>query len=369
MKKEEILERLNALQGFKLLLEQRMTDGLKPVHEVCDTEKVTPLNEEAIQQRTCVVANQLISDSSVRFPLLISVMNGALPFAAAVQNNLLRQHYRFQFETISVSSYQGTCSGELSIQAKSKILMAGRDVIVIDDVCDTGKTYHALKNLFMQQGARSVKLMVLVDKAQARASTDANPTYVGFTVSADDFIVGCGMDYEELLRNVPFIGGVDPTTLPTPEEKQWLAQEKDLNKQLNQIEKNRCVLIEQLTLMREKVRVLRQEGFVVAATAGEGLLQKMDDYVQQLFTQKMTEEVFHVRCIQAITDARPVLEQFGWKEIVANLLLAVMGLGVVYVAACTLNQAITGHFLFFRPDLARKVDVLENRVLHVAPAA
>jgi len=234
--KEAILLQLADIQRLKQAIDQRITAGLQAVYDVNDIHKTRPLDSETIEQRSADVAHDLMADSSVSYPLLIGVMHGALPFVAKVQQELSKNNYSFQFETIQVSSYEGTASGTLTIKSNSKILVGGRDVIVVDDICDTGKSYYALQNLFINQGARSVKLMALVDKAQPRESAGhVSPTYSGFTLSPTEFIVGFGMDYDELLRNVSKIGSVDLSTLPTEKEKQLLASESSLNKQLVQL--------------------------------------------------------------------------------------------------------------------------------------
>lgn len=236
MEKEQILLQLAAIQQLKQTIEARITAGLQPVYDVKDIEQKAPLNSDTIAQRAIEVAHELMADASVSHPLLIGVMHGALPFVAKVQQTLSEQNYSFQFETIQVSSYEGTSSGTLKINSNSKILVGGRNVIVVDDICDTGKSYYNLQKLYMDKGARSVKLMALVDKAQPRESAgNVSPAYTGFTISPKAFIAGFGMDYDELLRNVPHIGAVDLLTLPTEEEKQFLSQEVSLNSQLVQI--------------------------------------------------------------------------------------------------------------------------------------
>jgi len=239
--KEEILSKLNQIQLKKLEIEERITAGLTPVYDLSDTDKTMPLNDDNIQTRIIKVANDLMHDKSIDNPVLVSVMYGAFPFAAEVHKVLQQHQYHFQYETIQVSSYTGMESTELTVHANSKILKGGRDVIVVDDICDTGKTYKALKTLLLEQGARQVKLMTLIDKpgkrkkAEGTLSTEDDPSYVGFSIPSDAFIAGYGMDYDELLRNVSGIGIVNPLTLPTEEEEQLLGLGGDLNKELIQI--------------------------------------------------------------------------------------------------------------------------------------
>ena len=237
--KESILAQLSAIHQLESDVEKRMITGLKPVLDIRNNR---PLNLENIEKRIKGLAKALFeafsrekeSDASLKEPILISVMDGALPFAAKIQYALSKLGFHCQYATIQVSSYEGTESGSLVISSTLKIPVGGRDVIIVDDVCDTGKTYHALRLLLLQKlGARSVKLMALVDKTQPREYPEANPSYSGFTVSPEEFIAGWGMDFDGLLRSYfNDIGGVDKSTLPNDAETLLLHSKKTLNKRL-----------------------------------------------------------------------------------------------------------------------------------------
>lgn len=223
--KEEIIAKLKEIEALELRIQERMVKGLLPIAD----EGGVLLTPEAIHARISTLADALISDTTVENPVLISLMDGALPFASELHRDLSARKYPFQYATMQVSSYSGMTSGTLSIQSSSKIPVGARHVIVVDDVCDTGKTYEALRAHLLKSGASSVKLMALVDKVQERASEEANPTYSGFRISKDAFIVGMGMDFDGLLRNLSEIGVVDPATLPTEEEKRLLGTKHELN--------------------------------------------------------------------------------------------------------------------------------------------
>ena len=242
--KKSILTKLSAIHALESKIEARIISGLKPV---LDETGVT-LSLAEITLRIKRLASELMDDHSVNAPILISVMDGALPFAATLQKELSTLNYNFQYATIQVSSYDGTESGVLSITSTLKMPVGGRDVIVVDDVCDTGKTYNALRLLLLHKlGANSVRLMALIDKKQPRDNLEANPTYSGFTVSKDAFVAGWGMDYDGLLRNYfKDIGAVDPSTLPSAEEKVLLKSKKPLNIQLQACSALELKLNEQL---------------------------------------------------------------------------------------------------------------------------
>ena len=106
---------------------------------------------------------------------------------------------------MKVSSYSGTYStGKVSIQQDTTTTVSGKDVIVVDDILDTGRTLQEIKNLFLKRGAKSVKLCVLLDKPEGR-QIDIQADYVGGLVP-NEFVVGYGLDYNERYRNLPYIG-------------------------------------------------------------------------------------------------------------------------------------------------------------------
>ena len=125
----------------------------------------------------------------------------------------------------------------------------------------------------------------------------------------------------------------------------------------------------QLELITNKAQQLREEGHTTAADAANGLYTSIAENARKFFASEISEYKFKTLCAEAISEARPALDALGWKEILGNLALAILGLGLVYVAACLINKAVTGHFLFFRTDAAKKVDALEVKILDVALTA
>ena len=117
-----------------------------------------------------------------------------------------------------------------------------------------------------------------------------------------------------------------------------------------------------LTILKEKADLLRKNGNDVAADAANVLHGKITASAKQFFNHAIRESVFKSQCTQAVDEARPALEKFGLKEILSNLVLAILGLGVVYLAACVINKAATGNFLFFRTDASKALDALEEEV-------
>ncbi len=197
------------------------------------------LSEQAIMQRIDSLAQELIDAYPNACPVLIGLMDGALPFASKLHDALAQKNYSFQFTTMQVSSYgEGMRSGELKIDSAPKIAIGGRVVLIVDDVCDTGKTFAKTKELFVQQGAEEVHLMALIDKVQPRLAT-CESTFTGFKISADKFIVGFGLDYANLLRNELTIKAVNTDFLPSTAEQHVLDEEKVLHKKLTELCSNK----------------------------------------------------------------------------------------------------------------------------------
>lgn len=232
LSREEILEQLKKITALEGTIERRIIEGLLPAYDITGV----PLTEENIQTRVEELAEALASSGIIN-PILISVMDGAMPFASLLQKQLYQKHrdFRFQYTTMQASSYVGTASERLSLTFSSKIPLGGRQIIVVEDVLDTGKTYFAIKKQLELEGATKVSLMTLIDKVQER-HPEASAEFYGFQVDPKAFLLGCGMDYDTLGRNHPCIGTVNRETLPEPDEKEILALKPHLNAELK-----RCI--------------------------------------------------------------------------------------------------------------------------------
>jgi len=139
-------------------------------------------------------------------------------------------------------------------------------------------------------------------------------------------------------------------------------------------------LKKQLRIFRIKERQARREADAATATdvvkdvaaAANLLYETIEKLSEEFFALRTPESElkFKQKCAEAINKDRQILEQFGWKEILRNLAMAILGVGVIYAVACLINKAVTGNFLFFRNDLAKNVDRLEARINKVgAPTA
>ena len=121
--------------------------------------------------------------------------------------------------------------------------------------------------------------------------------------------------------------------------------------------------LSQLLEIKTKEKDLRINGHIVAANYAKDLYKTVKDKHKELTEEKIDIQTFKNSCTDAIKVARPELEKHrGWKQVLGNLALAVVGVGVLYVIAGLINKAVTGNFLFFKTDSANKIDQLEQSI-------
>ncbi|WP_062107747.1 hypoxanthine phosphoribosyltransferase [Bacillus niameyensis] len=180
-----------------------------------DIEKVL-ITEEEINKKIVELAEQLTEEYKDRFPLAIGVLKGATPFMTDL---LKRVDTYLEIDFMDVSSYgSGTVStGEVKILKDLNTRVEGRDILIIEDIIDSGLTLNYLVDLFRYRKAKTIKIVTLLDKPTGRkANIEAD--YVGFSVP-DEFVVGYGLDYAEKYRNLPYIGILKPEIYGKNEEE------------------------------------------------------------------------------------------------------------------------------------------------------
>ncbi|MFE1603183.1 hypoxanthine phosphoribosyltransferase [Methylobacterium sp. ID0610] len=164
--------------------------------------------EAAIAQRNEEMARAIAAEP-LRDLLVVAVLKGSFMFAADLIRALHRAGLAPQVEFIHLSSYRAATvsSGQVAILRDVESEVRGRDVLLIDDILESGRTLVYAKDLLMARGARRVLTTVLLEKPGKRAvSIDAD--YVGF-VCPDVFVVGYGMDVAHAFRQLPFVGLVE----------------------------------------------------------------------------------------------------------------------------------------------------------------
>ena len=185
-----------------------------PAHTINETL----LTEAQIQKRIAEIGAQITADYPNRDEplLLVGVLKGAALFLADLARAIDRPA---EFDFVALASYGAATesSGEVRILKDLDAAVLGKHVIIVEDILDTGMTLrfsYLIENLIARH-ARSVKVCVLLDKP-ARRKVDVPVDYRGFEIE-DKFVVGFGMDYAELYRNLRYIGVVSFTEPPEPD--------------------------------------------------------------------------------------------------------------------------------------------------------
>ena len=160
------------------------------------------LSESAIQARVEELGRQVSADYQGKPLTIVAVLTGSLILLA----DLIRQiHLPHRIALVQASSYKGatTTGGALILNEAFAPDVAGRDVLLLDDILDTGHTLGTLVHRMNDRGARSVRTAVLLRKI-GRQEVRLEPDYCGFTIP-DKFVVGYGLDYDDDYRHLPYV--------------------------------------------------------------------------------------------------------------------------------------------------------------------
>lgn len=167
-----------------------------------DIERIL-IDEEVIERRLDTMAAEIDRDFPEGTLLVVILLKGALVFAADL---LRRVPGPLEIECLNVASYHGEMesSGRVDFLDRHFPDVKGRDVLLLDDILDTGRTIAAVAERLMEEGASAVRTGVLLAKDKPRAS-EVRVDYVGFEIG-DEFVVGYGLDYRGRYRNLPYVG-------------------------------------------------------------------------------------------------------------------------------------------------------------------
>ena len=168
-----------------------------------DVKKVL-VSQEAISAR-CEELGKQISDEYRKIgstPLLVALLKGSVPFLAELVKHI---DMDIQFDFMDVSSYEGTESiGDIRVDKDLDCSVKGIDILLVEDIVDTGRTLLEVTKLLKNKGARDVKVVSLLDKPDRRV-VEIKADYVGFEVP-NEFVVGFGLDFDQKYRNLPYVG-------------------------------------------------------------------------------------------------------------------------------------------------------------------
>ena len=179
-----------------------------------DIERVL-FDGPAIHKRLEEMAAQMTSDYPDRELAVIAILTGSLMFVS----DLLRQiPLPLRLDCLSVASYKGkaTTSGDVIFKQLAVPDVTGRDVLILDDILDTGNTLASVRKRVEAGKPRTIRVCVLLSKRKQRAR-DVHADYVGFEIE-DEFVVGYGLDFMERYRNLPYVGVLRKELLEQPNE-------------------------------------------------------------------------------------------------------------------------------------------------------
>jgi len=167
-----------------------------------DIESVL-LTREQIAKRVAELGRKISEDYAGSDLVLVGVLKGSIVFLSDLMRTITIPH---RFELIDASSYGGatTSSGRVKIARRSGLNVVGAEVLIVEDILDTGLTIGTLRHEMKTLGARSVAECVLLTKKKERV-VEIEPRYVGFEIP-DRFVVGYGLDYDERYRHLDHIG-------------------------------------------------------------------------------------------------------------------------------------------------------------------
>ena len=172
-----------------------------------DIERVL-VSQEEIERGVAEMGARLAKEYRGKMPLVIGVLKGVVPFFASLTQAM---QIPLQMDFMSVTSFEGgtASTGKLTFRKDIDVDIRGRDVLIVEDIVDSGRTLKLLKELYAKRGPASLKICTLLDKPSGR-TVELVPDYCCFTVP-DAFVVGFGLDYDNYYRNLPYVGVLKPS--------------------------------------------------------------------------------------------------------------------------------------------------------------
>ncbi len=168
-----------------------------------DIKKVL-VSEEQIQKRSKEVGKQITEDykAAGSNPLLVALLRGSVPFLAELIKHI---DLDIQYDFMDVTSYRGTKStGDIKIIKDLDTSIEGVDILLVEDIVDTGLTLSSVKKMLLNKGAKSVKIVTLLNKPEGR-KVPLEADYTCFEIE-NEFVIGFGLDYDQRYRCLPYVG-------------------------------------------------------------------------------------------------------------------------------------------------------------------
>ncbi len=164
--------------------------------------------EEQIRERAAELGKQITEDYKGKQLIVLGMIKGAVLWMAELVKHI---DLDLKFDFIAASSYGSstTSSGVVKVKKDVDMDLYKKDVLIVEDIVDTGTTLAFMQKYLAERGPASVKICSMLDKPSRRTENGARVDYIGFTVD-DLFVIGYGLDYDEKFRNLPYVSYLEP---------------------------------------------------------------------------------------------------------------------------------------------------------------
>ncbi len=157
--------------------------------------------QDEITQRSKELGKLIMNDYHDKDLMLVGLLKGSVPFLAELSKHISLD---ITFDYMDVSSYDGVESRSITILKDLEQDVKGKDILLVEDILDTGKTLTTVKAMLLERKAASVEIVTMLDKKEGR-TYPIEAKYVGFEIP-NAFVIGFGLDYDEKYRNLPYVG-------------------------------------------------------------------------------------------------------------------------------------------------------------------
>ena len=171
-------------------------------------------SEEESRDKVKELGERITEDYKGKNLFLLGILKGCVPFMADIMRSI---DLELEYDFMDVSSYQGTRSmGEVRILKDISTSIVDKDILIVEDIIDTGVTLSYLTKILKSRGARSIEIVTMLSKP-SRRKVELPVKYNGYEID-DHFVIGYGMDYNERFRGLPYIGILDESVYSNSEE-------------------------------------------------------------------------------------------------------------------------------------------------------
>lgn len=168
------------------------------------------ISQEELEEKTTQLARIITEEYQNEDLVLICILKGAVYFAIDLSRKIENQNLILDFMKVGSYGEETVSSGQIDLKYDLSNSVEDKNVIIVEDIIDTGYTLEYLKNYLALKKPKSIKICVLLDK-EARRKVNISPDYYGFKIP-DEFVVGYGLDYKDKYRNLPYVGYVRKRT-------------------------------------------------------------------------------------------------------------------------------------------------------------